>query len=115
METPENIPFHVQLDRVHGELNNGWNVVLMLSEEIARSLVDEYEQDPSQYAPLLDSVNKLLYAIITVWCELRPLIKGDTLLHEGELMVINNCEFVVGNDSKQVVLTVGYADYDPRF
>lgn len=114
-EIPQTIPFHIQLAQIDGQLVNGWRLVVALSEEVIRSLVEEYETDNTQYEPLLASINKLRDTILLVWQEVRPLIKGDTLLHEGESMVVKNCEFKVDDESKEVVLTVGYADFDPAF
>ena len=57
METPEQapepIPFHIQLAKLECPLGNGWQLVIALSEEVVRSLVEEYEADNTQYESLL--------------------------------------------------------------
>ena len=109
MESLDKLPFHVQLDMIWGPLNPQWRIGLSLSEEMTERLIESYQEDNSQYDELLKIPHDLLNSITTIWLEVRPLVKGDTILFDGELLVVNGCEFRADKGLKDVILSIDYA------
>lgn len=108
MDNAGEVPFHIQLNMVRGQIKDNWWLKLSLSDDLMKLLMAKYEENPERANELRDYVQAILTVALAAWTGLGPLVAGDTLLVADDLLLIRRCTFSLSSnrDEGEVILQI---------